>query len=220
MTNRQSDALVVGGGIVGLACALELSRDGHSVRVIDRAEIGRACSHGNCGWICPSHVLPLNEPGAIREGLGSLFRPSAPLRIQPQLRLDLYRWLLQFARRCTHEQMLELGRRLLPLLEFSMSEYESWFEQMPNIGAWQRNGLAYVFRTPARFEQFAETDELVARAYGITSRRIEASELEAFDPALRPDLAGAYFHDHDGSVRPDRLVHDLRRQYALSCGHR
>jgi D-amino-acid dehydrogenase len=30
--------------------------------VIDRGALGGGCSKANCGYICPSHVLPLTEP--------------------------------------------------------------------------------------------------------------------------------------------------------------
>ncbi|MEM7051130.1 MAG: FAD-dependent oxidoreductase [Acidobacteriota bacterium] len=208
MTTRSESVVVVGGGIVGIACAHYLQRAGYGVTVIDRSGIGQACSHGNCGYICPSHVLPLNEPGALREGLVSLVNPSAPLRIRPQMRLSLYRWLLQFARRCTHRQMLEAGRCLLPILESSMDEYRKLFTELPAAGEWKENGLAYVFQEEAAFEAFARTDRLLSETYGVTAQRVEGDDLSAFDPALKPGLAGAYFYDDDGSVRPDRLVRD------------
>ena len=222
---RGETVIVVGGGIVGIGCAHYLRQAGFDVTVIDRAGIGRACSHGNCGMICPSHVLPLNEPGALREGLRSLLNPSAPFRIRPQMRLGLYRWLLQFARRCTHGQMLEAGRRLLPILESSIDEYRALFAELPAAGQWKENGLAYVFREAQSFEAFAGTDRLLSKTYRITARRIEGAELSNFDPSLRPDLAGAYVYDHDGSVRPDELIRDWSQHLARngvvlkeSCG--
>ena len=57
--------IVVGAGIIGIACAHYLSKAGFSVAVIDRGTIAGACSQANCGYICPSHVLPLTEPDAI-----------------------------------------------------------------------------------------------------------------------------------------------------------
>ena len=207
---RSETVLVVGGGIVGLGCAHYLRQAGYAVTLIDRAGIGQACSHANCGMICPSHVLPLNEPGALREGLLSMFDPKAPLRIRPQMRMALYRWLLQFARRCTHSQMLEAGRRLMPILESSIEEYHALFAALPSAGEWKENGLAYVFREEAGFEAFARTDRLLSETYGVEARRIEGAELGSFDDSLLPDLAGAYVYDHDGSVRPDRLVRDWR----------
>jgi glycine/D-amino acid oxidase-like deaminating enzyme len=40
------DFVVVGGCLVGAACAYELARDGHRVAVIDRHDTGRATDAG------------------------------------------------------------------------------------------------------------------------------------------------------------------------------
>jgi D-amino-acid dehydrogenase len=41
-----TDVVVIGGGLVGTACAFELARDGHSVTVVDRRDVGRATDAG------------------------------------------------------------------------------------------------------------------------------------------------------------------------------
>ena len=77
--------VVIGGGVIGVACAYYLSRSGWSVTIIDRGRFGAGCSHGNCGFVCPSHILPLAGPGAVRSGLKALFQRNGPLRIKPRL---------------------------------------------------------------------------------------------------------------------------------------
>ena len=205
-----STVVVTGGGIIGLACAHYLAGAGFKVTVIDRAGIGQACSYANCGYVCPSHVLPLNEPGAILVGIRSLFRPKAAFRIKPQLRLDLYRWFFEFARRCTHDRMIAGGHRLQPLLESSMNEYRLLFDSTELTGEWKQQGLLYVFETDDAFARFSQTDALLTETYGLAARRIEGGELAGFDPALQEGLAGAYFYDGDASLRPDTLLREWR----------
>jgi glycine oxidase len=58
------DAIVVGGGVIGLSLALELRKQGASVLVVDRSEPGREASHAAAGmlaWHDPHHVTGL-EP--------------------------------------------------------------------------------------------------------------------------------------------------------------
>jgi D-amino-acid dehydrogenase len=62
------------------------SAAGLRVTVIDQGAIDAACSGGNCGYICPSHVLPLSEPGSFGVAIRSLFNPDAPFRVKPRLR--------------------------------------------------------------------------------------------------------------------------------------
>ena len=201
--------IVVGGGIIGIACAHYLAAAGYRVEVIDQGPIGGACSRGNLGMICPSHLLPLTEPGALAEGVKSLFNPSAPLRVKLQLRTSLYLWMLQFARRCNHRQMLRASGQLQPLLESSAAQYRALFSAGLG-GQWKDNGLLYVLATGEGMDRFAGTDELLSRHFGLTAQRLAGDALVEFDPALKTGLAGGYFYPDDGSVRPEQLISDWK----------
>ena len=113
MTTRQSDVLVLGGGVIGLACALSLLRAGRSVTVLDMGKVGAAASHGNCGTITPSHATPLATPGVIRQALGWMLKPDAPFRIAPRLDFGLLEWLLS-SRSAATGAMRVLRRRQSP----------------------------------------------------------------------------------------------------------
>ena len=51
---------VIGAGIVGMACASYLKRDGHDVKVIDPLPPGEGCSKGNAGHISPGGCLRMH----------------------------------------------------------------------------------------------------------------------------------------------------------------
>lgn len=197
--------IVVGAGIVGIGCAHYLSKAGFEVTVIDRGTIAGACSHGNCGYICPSHVLPLTEPGAIGVAIKSLLNRNAPFRVKPRFSPALWNWMWQFARRCNHRQMLKAGQHLKAILDSSMVEYQKLIADESLDCEWKENGLLYVLQTPHGMEEFAETDRLLTEHFGVTARRIDGGDLPDFEPALKPGLAGAFHYPGDASVRPDLL---------------
>src|SRR6516225_11261333 len=116
--------IVVGGGVVGAACAYYLTRSGQTVEILDQGDFGRGCSHGNCGFVCPSHVLPLAVPGAVRSGLQALFQRAGPLSIKLRFDPALWAWLYRFARRCNVRDMLEAGRAVQALLNSSRALYQ------------------------------------------------------------------------------------------------
>ena len=202
---ESSSIIIVGAGHIGLACAHYLRRDGHDVTVIDQGTIGGACSQANCGFLVPDHVLPLTTPEAPKKALFSMFQPRAAFRVQPQLRPELLRWMFEFGRRCTHRKMLETGKILHALLEASIAEHKSLLEE-PGLDAdWQQQGMLFVFKTERALGEFADTDALLTREFGVTARYIDGADLSAFEPALVDGLAGGYFYDIDSHLRPDRL---------------
>src|SRR5438093_5640511 len=106
MSGAAGTIVVVGGGVVGASCAYYLRRAGWSVTLVDAGAFGMGCSHANCGFVCPSHVLPLAVPGGVRKALQALVRRNAPLKIKPRLDPALWSWLFRFARRCNRHDML------------------------------------------------------------------------------------------------------------------
>jgi len=206
MSGRSESVVVVGAGIIGLACGHYLRDAGYEVTLVDRESAGGACSHGNMGLVCPSHILPLTEPSTLQKGLKSLLRPRSAFRIRPQLRVELYEWLWQFARRCRYPQMIEAGTHLRAILDSSIAEYRRLVAEHPKLAEeWRDEGLLYVFEREQGLDAFAETDEIVSREFGVSARRLDGSALSAMEPALREGLAGAYYYPEDASIRPDTL---------------
>jgi len=204
-SENKTDVIIVGSGIVGIACAHYLSKTGMSVRVIDRGTISGACSHGNCGYICPSHVLPLTEPTAIKLAMKSLLNPKSPFRVRPRLSPAMWNWFWQFTRRCNHRQMLAAGVHLKSILDSSMVEYRRLMAEESIDCEWKESGLLYVLQTEAGIDDFSKTNDLLTKEFGVTATRIEGQALPQFDPSLKAGLAGAFFYPGDASVRPDKL---------------
>lgn len=203
--NSGDSVLVVGGGIVGIACAHYLNRAGFEVTVIDKGRPGGACSYANCGYICPSHVPPLTEPGAFKVALKSLFNSRSPFRVKPSLSPALLTWMVQFAMRCNEKQVLWAGEHLQSILDASMEEYRRLMAAEDLECEWTEKGLLYVFRSEAAFDEFAEMDELLTEHFGVTATKIAGEELPQWDAGLRSDLLGAFHYPGDASVRPDLL---------------
>jgi D-amino-acid dehydrogenase len=211
MSTRSRRAMVIGGGVIGTACADELARRGWRVTILEQAAFGSGSSHANCGLVCPSHVLPLAEPGAVGEAVWSLFRANAPFAVRPRLDPALWSWLLAFARRCNRHDMIQAGHAIQPLLELSMRLYDELMRREPIACEWRKRGLLFVYRSKERFEAYAATDELLRHEFGCGARRVEAGELTVMEPALRDGLAGGWYYEHDAQLRPDKLLASWRR---------
>jgi D-amino-acid dehydrogenase len=121
------------------------------------------------------------------------------------LRVELYRWMFEFGRRCTKRQMLKAGNVLKEILDASMVEYRKLFSDPAMNCEWQDNGMLFVFRNEDGLEEFGRTDAMLADEFGLAARYMDGDELAEFEPALLEDLAGAYYYEGDSHLRPDRL---------------
>lgn len=203
--------VVVGGGIIGAACAYYLSRSGWQVTIVDQGGFGRGCSHANCGFVCPSHVLPLAAPGAVWNALRSLVQPNSPFRVKPRLDLRLLGWMFRFARRCNHHDMLDSGRAIQALLNSSRQLYDELLKTEAIECEWEPRGLLFVFQSPKAFEHYAETDRLLRETFNLGADRHDGPALSALEPALKPGLAGGWHYRTDAHLRPDRLLTSWRQ---------
>jgi D-amino-acid dehydrogenase len=209
--SKREHVIVVGGGIIGTACAYYLCRAGWRVTLLEREAFGRGCSHGNCGFVCPSHVLPLAEPGAVGRALKAMLSRNAPFSIKPRLDPALWSWLWSFARRCNRADMLEAGKAIQALLNSSRQLYDEVLKTEAIDCEWEARGLLFVFQTPAAMAHHAHTARLLRERFGVAAERYDEDALVRLEPALKPGLAGGWLYRSDAHLRPDRLLSGWRR---------
>jgi D-amino-acid dehydrogenase len=209
--------LVIGGGVVGLCCAYELSRAGSEVIVLERNEVGQGASLGNTGWVCPSFSYPLPAPGVIREGLRGMLRGGGPLAIRPTLDPTFLRWLLGFRRSATRSRWEQGARALIALNRRTLELFDSYAEAGVEFEM-HRSGLVLVATTRAGLESYAGIFRDL-RALGFEGESVElgAREARELEPALASKgIAGGVHALVDRYVRPESLTAGLARALAAA----
>jgi D-amino-acid dehydrogenase len=206
MSGDARNVVVIGGGIIGVASAHYLRQAGWTVTLIDRGTVGGGCSHGNCGFVSPSHILPLAGPGVVGKTFWTLFQSNSPLLIRWRLDPALWGWFWRFARLCNQRDMLASARGIQALLNSSRELYGELFRTGTLDAEWEERGVLFVFRTPAEMEHYAETDRMLREQFGLRTKRYDGRELIDLEPALKPGLPGAYHQEWDAHLRPDKLM--------------
>jgi len=79
--HQNADIAVVGAGIIGVACALQLARQGLRVVVIDQQEPGQGASFGNAGHLATEQVFPIADLSILKRLPAMLMDPMGPLRL-------------------------------------------------------------------------------------------------------------------------------------------
>ncbi|MBN2977340.1 FAD-dependent oxidoreductase [Pseudomonas fluorescens] len=75
------DFVVVGAGIIGVACALQLACQGRHVVVLDQQEPGMGASYGNAGHLATEQVFPIADLSILKRLPAMLLDPMGPLRL-------------------------------------------------------------------------------------------------------------------------------------------
>ena len=202
-----SDVIVIGGGVIGTACAYYLAKAGRAVTLVERGRVGGACSHGNCGYVCPSHVLPLAMPGVIGSTLKALLQRNGPLKVRPGYALSQLGWFLGFARQCNAAAMMHAATGIQALLDDSRRRYDVLLADEAIACEFDTHGLLFVFQSAGAFHHYAGLNALLSDHFHRPAVRYDADALLQLEPALKPGAAaGGYLYTGDAMLRPDKLM--------------
>jgi len=184
--SAQKKVAVIGAGIVGIACAIELLRDGHEVTVIEPGQPGgeQAASYGNAGGLNPSSVVPMSLPGTWRKVPGWLRDPLGPLTIRWSYVPRLAPWLMRFLRAgSTLARVEATARALRRLIADAPERHRRLAEEAGVPELIERQGTLYIYPAREDFEREALAWRL-RRDNGGQWLELSADELRQREPSL------------------------------------
>ncbi len=208
--SKHSDVLILGGGIIGLACAYYLTQSGARVRIVERDEIGAGASSGNCGFVFTSDLPPLCAPGAVSYELRRMLVGKSPLHIKPELDLEKMIWLLKFAGKANQGHLQHAIAAREAILRCSAALYAELFARPDFDGGREQKGVMMVCRSREGMQRYGKTNDLL-RPYGLEATPFRGQDLAELEPALRKDLHGAWYHPEDFHLKPEHMVADWHR---------
>ena len=200
---------MVGGGVIGACCALELQRAGARVTLLERGpELAWGCSAGNAGLI--HHSVPLATPANLRNGLRWMLTPDSPFYLR--LRPGVLPWLARFAAACTPERAAASARILRSLSASSLAHHAAYAAEGLGTG-FERQGTILVYLTDDGLA--AGRDEARGHATaGVRSEILTTREAKTLEPALADGFAGAVYYPDEAHCEPAGFVHAIGRAAA------
>ena len=193
---------VVGAGIVGLATASYIQRQGLKVRVIDAAAPGMGTSYGNAGALSSGAFVPISYPGMIKQVPKWLSDPEGPLVVRPGYALKALPWLVKFVR-AGRPAVYERSANALQALTTPL--FENLMPLAKSAGAEhliRRVGQLHLYSTDTAFEADAISRKLRVER-GSKLEVLGADEIRQMEPALAPIFRHAvYFPDHGHCTNP------------------
>ena len=209
MQENAQSITVLGAGVVGIACAVHLLRDGHRVTIIDRLPPGEACSSGNAGVFASYACLPVSLPGLIWSVPGMLLDPAGALTIRMSYWLTLFPWLVKFLRAGRMGPMQSSARALSYLVSNSLEQHRDLARGAGVDHLLRPAPLVYAYADEASLSKGLHTWDW-RRPYGFEPRVVRGAELRELEPALSTELPCAVVIDDCGhTTNPSLLVKGL-----------
>jgi D-amino-acid dehydrogenase len=210
--------VVVGGGVIGLCCALFLISRGRRVAVVERGgQDHDCCSLGNAGFISPSHIVPLSAPGIVGKALRWMGDSTSPFYVRPRLDPAFLAWGLRFWLSSRPDR----ARRAEPVLrDLAMRSRELFVALSNRTGdafSMVEQGLLVLFRDPRALEDETAVAERV-RALGMPATVLDARGVAALEPGLTLDVIGGVHYPLDAHILPERFHAVISRLVADQGG--
>ena len=201
----KSEVAVIGGGAVGVCCALELARRGASVTLLERGpKLASGCSAGSAGLICPSHSAPISNPASLRNGLRWLWKRDSPFYLRP--RPAVLPWLARFALAARH---WEESARIIR--ELSIESLELHAELGEQLGtSFRRTGTLNVYATAEGLAGAADE----AERSGLRFVVLDAEVTLKLEPSLTGPTEGAVQYPDEGHLDSKTFVDAVGRAAA------
>lgn len=200
---ERADVAVVGGGIIGIACALELLAAGRTVVVVERGDPGAGTSGGSAGYLSDGEIFPVASPAVLRALPRMLFDRAGPLVLRPSYLPHMFGWGLRFFGAASPAR---IARGTAALASLNRVAIDALFALAERAGAGDllvRDGGLHVAREPAVLAHAVRAISLLAR-HGIVAEAIDRAETLRRQPALDGDVAGAVVFPNAGRcVDPD-----------------
>lgn len=184
---------VLGAGIVGLATAWHLQREGRQVTVVDKAAPGAGASGGNGAQLSYSYVQPLADPAIWSQLPKLLLAADSPLKLRPQLDPLQWRWGIEFLAACNAQTSRDSTAALLALAASSRVAFEAMRADIAPDCDFSATGKLVLYQSTAGVEA-ARRQVALQRTMGSVQQVVSADECIALEPALagyRERIAGA-----------------------------
>ena len=208
---------VLGAGIVGICCAIELQKAGYQVALIDRRDPGSETSSGNAGVFSLGSVAPLASPALLSRLPGLITNYHADFRMHYPHLLQLMPWLLKFLLRCNRKAYFRDGTIIDAMMVPSLQAHLQLIERSGANHLAVHNGTLRLYRNQPTFDKDSLDRELLEYCK-VDYEVVDKQGIRELEPDLNGLFARAVWVKQSVSVKDPRELCELYAKYFQSLG--
>lgn len=169
--------VIAGAGIVGIAAALWLQRDGWAFTLVDPAPPAEAgASAGNAGLIEIHIARPIAMPGIIKRLPAMMLDPLSPPSIKWAYLPSIAPWLVRIVTASRHERVEAIAQALQSELSNAWSAFEPLIKSAKAKRLIRRDGVCAAYPMQAFLDQNRFELDMLQRV-GVRLEIISGAEL-------------------------------------------
>ena len=214
--NKQQTVAVIGAGIIGINCALELQSLGYQVTLLDKEGIGLGCSKANAGHFATEQVFPLAEFSLLWQMPKLLFDPLGPVALSAKHFIKAIPWFMQFFNNMRPTLRNRNKKALQALNKNAIHHYTALLKAAEAENLISLDGSLLVFETNDRTQV-----ELMYQHYlaaGIAVKLLDKRQTLELEPNLSNNINySLYFTDVAHTIDPLALSKTLA-EFAMCKG--
>lgn len=206
---KQADIVVVGAGIIGVACALQLARQGRRVVVLDPQAPGMGASYGNAGHLATEQVFPIADLSILKRLPAMLLDPMGPLRLDWTYLPRALPWFIRLLLNLRPARYQRTVAGLRALNEGSLGAWQRLLQSMGQTQLLREDGSLLVYE---RAESRAALDAVQQRMrqQGVAVDFWSGDAVRKAAPQLSDAIQGGLFFPATGHfLDPYTVVGEL-----------
>ncbi|WEJ03196.1 FAD-binding oxidoreductase [Pseudomonas sp. FJ2-5-13] len=206
---NQADIVVVGAGIIGVACALQLARQGRQVVVLDAQAPGMGASYGNAGHLATEQVFPIVDLSILKRLPAMLLDPMGPLRLDWAYLPRALPWFIRLLLNLRPARYQRTVAGLRALNEGSLGAWQRLLQSIGQAPLLREDGSLLVYE---RAESRAALDALQQRMrqQGVAVESWSGDAVRKAAPQLSDAIQGGLFFPATGHfLDPYTVVGEL-----------
>ncbi|AUG08153.1 FAD-binding oxidoreductase [Pseudomonas sp. S09G 359] len=194
---ERADIAVVGAGIIGVACALQLARQGRQVVVIDQQPPGMGASYGNAGHLATEQVFPIADVSILKRLPAMLIDPMGPLRLDWRYLPRALPWFIRLLLNLQPARYRQTVAGLRALNETSLGAWQRLLHSIQRPALLREDGSLLVFE---RANSRAAIDALQQRMQqqNVPVDFWSAEAIRKVAPQLSEQIRGGLFFPSTG----------------------
>jgi D-amino-acid dehydrogenase len=190
---------VVGAGIIGICCALELKRKGFDVTLFDENLPASQTSSGNAGVICTAGIAPYASPEILPR------LPAYAINIDPKFKFhwphffEIFPFLSRFILNCNWQKYEQTLNSLHYITRDAVERHTKLLAEANSNNLFRDRGWLKLYRTDKGFASSSKERQNYNH-YGISATMLESRSIRELEPAIIRNYAKALLLDGSPSV--------------------